>query len=205
MPKGETIRRVEIPLREDGTATIGVISDTHVPDRARRLDPTVMRIFKEAQVSAVLHAGDVAVRAVLDELGEFGPVIAVRGNRDWLLAKQLPLSIEAQVGDVTIGMTHGHGGWMRYFVDKYHYLRQGYRAERYRTYLRKVFPKARVIIFGHTHRPEYTWEDGALFFNPGAAGYPAFSALGRSVGILTVGPGEKVEGKIVMLQQSRVT
>ncbi len=187
----------------DGTATIGVISDTHVPDRARRLSPEALQIFRDAHVSAVLHAGDVAVGSVLEELGEIGPVIGVRGNRDWLLVKQLPMAVEVQVGDVTIGMTHGHGGWMRYFLDKYHYLRQGYRAERYRKFLRKVFPAARVIGFGHTHRPECTWEDGALFFNPGAAGFPVPGKLGPTVGILKIGPGEQVEGKIVKLERVR--
>jgi uncharacterized protein len=193
--------RIEVPLRDDGTVVIGVISDTHVPDRARRLHEAVIPIFKAAGATAVLHAGDVAVRSVLDELGEVGPVIAVRWNRDWLLASQLPLAVRVQAGPVEIGLAHGHGGWVRYFVDKFHYMQQGYRAERYYAFLGKVFPQARVIVFGHTHRPECRWVDGKLFMNPGAAGLPALARVGPSVGLLKIGPGDLVEGKIIPLEE----
>lgn len=192
--------RVELPVGPEGTLTIGVISDTHIPDRSRRLHPGVMRIFREAGVTAVMHAGDVAVGSVLEELGQLGPVIAVRGNRDWFLAHKLPLAARIQVGAVEIGMAHGHGGVMRYFLDKYQYIMQGYQVERYRAYLRSVFPEAKVIVFGHTHRPVCMWKDRVLFFNPGAAGFPALTDAGPSIGLLRVGPGDHVEGKIVGLE-----
>ncbi len=195
----ESIRRVELALGADGTIAIGVISDTHVPDRSRRLAPEIGRIFQEEGIGAVLHAGDVSVPSVLEELSAFGQVIGVRGNRDWLLVKRLPMAVEVGVGPVTIALTHGHGGYLRYFVDKFNFVRYGYRAERYQKTLHREFPDARVVVFGHTHRPECTWEWGTLFFNPGAAGYPALTALGSSVGILKIGPGDRVEGKIIRL------
>ncbi|HEY3344799.1 MAG TPA: metallophosphoesterase family protein [Anaerolineaceae bacterium] len=192
--------RVQIPLGPDGTLKIGVISDTHIPDRARHLHPGVMAYFREAGVGTVLHGGDVAVRSVLEELGHLGPVIAVRGNRDWLLAQELPLAVQIQVGDVEIGLAHGHGGMLRYFLDKYQYFREGYKVERYRGYLRRVFPEAKLIVFGHTHRPECVWKDGTLFFNPGAAGFPALTDVGPTIGLLEVGPGDAVRGRIVALE-----
>jgi putative phosphoesterase len=195
--------RLEIPLGEDGTVTIGVVADTHIPDRTRRLHPAVIPIFKEAGTTVVIHAGDVAVRSVLEELAKAGEVVAVRGNRDWALARQLPLTMRLQAGPVEIGLAHGHGGWVRYFVDKFHYLRQGYRAERYHALLHKVFPEAKVIVFGHTHRPECRWVNGTLFFNPGAAGNPAMNMLGPTVGLLKVGPGDHIEGKIIPLEEYR--
>jgi putative phosphoesterase len=74
--------------------TLGVIADTHIPDRARSLDPQLLSIFDAAQVKAILHAGDVCVPRILDELGEIAPVHAVRGNRDLWALRQLPLSLE---------------------------------------------------------------------------------------------------------------
>jgi putative phosphoesterase len=187
-------------MNADGTITIGVIADTHVPDRSRKLSPEIGRIFRAEGVSVVLHAGDVSVPSVLEELGVFGPVIGVRGNRDWLLARRLPLAVEVGAGPVTIGMTHGHGGMLRYFADKFNFIRYGYKADRYRRYLHCVFPDARVVVFGHTHRQECTWEWGTLFFNPGAAGVPALTKEGPSVGILKIGPGDQVDGKITRLR-----
>ena len=61
---------------------LGVISDTHIPDRARRLNERVIPVFREAGVSAILHAGDVSTPRVLKQLEEVAPVYATRGNRD---------------------------------------------------------------------------------------------------------------------------
>ncbi len=65
--------------------TLGLISDTHIPDRAAELNPRVLQIFEEARVSQILHAGDIMNQTVLDELAQVAPVQAVCGNRDvWI-------------------------------------------------------------------------------------------------------------------------
>ena len=64
--------------------TLGVVADTHVPDRARQINPDLLRVLRQAQVQAILHAGDVCSQVVLDQLGQIAPVYAVRGNRDWI-------------------------------------------------------------------------------------------------------------------------
>lgn len=56
---------------------VGVISDTHGVVR-----PGVHKVFEEAGVSLILHAGDVGGDEVLDELGLIAPVHAVFGNTD---------------------------------------------------------------------------------------------------------------------------
>ena len=107
------VERVEIPANQTGETTIGVISDTHVPDRSQRLSPAIGRIFREEGVSAVLHAGDVAVPSVLEALGEYGPVIGVRGNRDWLLASRLPMraaSLQCGFGRLASGPSSNDQG-----------------------------------------------------------------------------------------------
>jgi putative phosphoesterase len=105
---------------------LGIISDTHIPDRARRLHPQVLPLFREAGVSAILHAGDVSSPGVLKQLGEVAPVVAVRGNRDWVLMRRLPLIQQLTFGSISIVLTHGHGRWQEYLLDKADYLLNGY-------------------------------------------------------------------------------
>lgn len=66
-------------------ATIGLISDTHLPERRRTLPPALHAIFEG--VDLLLHAGDVGELRVLDELGEIAVVVAVHGNDDTLAAR----------------------------------------------------------------------------------------------------------------------
>ncbi len=165
--------RIELPLAPSEKIVLGVISDTHIPDRGARLHPAVIPALKAAGVSAILHAGDVAVPSVLAELGQVARVIAVQGNRDWLFRQNLPMACILSVGSVQIGLAHGHGGWRRYFIDKLQHFFEGYQSRRYHQELRKLFPEARAIIYGHTHHVDVTCQDGCLYFNPGAAGSPS--------------------------------
>ena len=88
---------------------VGVVADSHIPDRMRALPPTALEAL--AGVDAILHAGDICVQRVLDALAAVAPVYAVRGNRDLLL--RLPLDRELSFEVVKVGLTHGHGGWRR--------------------------------------------------------------------------------------------
>ena len=47
---------------------IGVVADTHVPDRVQNLHPALCQIFINAGVSQILHAGDICNQALIDEL-----------------------------------------------------------------------------------------------------------------------------------------
>ncbi|MDO8655790.1 MAG: YfcE family phosphodiesterase, partial [Nanoarchaeota archaeon] len=58
---------------------IGVIADTHIPDRAECLPKQVLDAFK--QVDMVIHAGDIVDLSVLDTLKSVcKDVHAVWGN-----------------------------------------------------------------------------------------------------------------------------
>ncbi|MCA9945325.1 MAG: metallophosphoesterase family protein, partial [Anaerolineales bacterium] len=62
---------------KDVIATIGLMSDTHMPQRWAALPPVLGHIF--ANVEMIFHAGDVGELWVLDELSQIAPVIAVHG------------------------------------------------------------------------------------------------------------------------------
>ena len=179
--------------------TIGVITDTHVPDRFNQISPDILSSLEKAKVDVILHAGDISSPAVIEILQGYAPVYAVQGNRDWAYLKSLPPEREINLAGVTIGLTHGHGGWRHYIEEKWKYIRSGYNFEHVRHYLVKQFPLAKVIVFGHTHRPENIWLNGQLFFNPGAA-YPCKETNYRAqLGLLRIFPDSRVEGEIISI------
>lgn len=183
----------------EAALTVAVIADTHVPDRVKTLHPFLVPTLLEMHPDLILHAGDICTPVVLETLRQVAPVEAVRGNRDWLFAHTLPARCTFNLNGVKVTLLHGHGTLREYLVDKWHYLRQGYRYERYARIVRKSAVDSRVIVFGHTHRPECRWEGDVLMFNPGSAsvgpnrnGYP-------SLGILKISEDGVVEGAIRFL------
>ena len=181
---------------------IGVLADTHVPDRRRSLHPDVLRVFQSARVETILHAGDVSTPSVLAQLEEIAPVHAVRGNRDWVALGHLPHYCRLNVAGVEIGLSHGHGRPLNYAIDRVDYLLRGYRLDLFRPRLLTAFPQAKVIVFGHTHRPLNHWEDGVLLFNPGSPHFPDRKDITPSVGILHINAEGEVEGEIRPLDGS---
>jgi len=177
---------------------LGVLADTHVPDRARGLHPDILPVFLEAGVDAILHAGDVSVPGVLQELEEIAPVHAVRGNRDWVLLRHLPHNQFLVFEGVDLVLEHGHGRWRNYLVDRTHYFIFGMQASRYRKRLLANYPQVRVIVYGHLHIPEISWVGERLLFNPGSASVPQ-KEYTPSVGLLKIRSGGDIEGEIIEL------
>ncbi len=128
-----------------------VLADTHVSaSGSRRLPAAVCAALDDVDV--VLHAGDVVEQWVLDELGARVPVHAVLGNNDHTLRGALPDRLELELAGVRVALVHDSGA------------RTG-RASR----MRRWFPDADVVIFGHSHAPLEEWCDGQLLFNPGSS------------------------------------
>ena len=67
---------------------IGLISDTHIPDRARILPTKVIEAFEDVEL--IIHAGDLTSPKVIEELEEIAPVMAVQGNMDRARGIDLP-------------------------------------------------------------------------------------------------------------------
>ena len=125
-----------------------VLADTHIPRRARALPEELVTYLAEADL--VLHAGDLLQPSLLDELSTRAPICAVRGNVD-PPEVELPETLELDFGGARIAMIHDSG-----------------RKEGRRKRLRKRFPEARAIVFGHSHAPFLEDEDGLLLLNPGS-------------------------------------
>src|SRR5438067_12618485 len=115
---------------------IAVIADTHLPRGARKLSQECLDVLAAADL--ILHAGDVASAAALEELRSLAPVHAVHGNVDEpALQRRLPARLVAEIGLVRIGMLHDAGP-------------AAGRAER----LLGAFPGCDAVVYGHTHLPE---------------------------------------------------
>jgi putative phosphoesterase len=128
-----------------------VLADTHIRRGSRRrLSDAVVAELEHADV--ILHAGDLLVPELLDELSGFAPVHAVLGNNDQELVGCLPEHLVVDIDGVRIAMVHDSGA------------RAG-RAGR----MRRRFPDAALVVFGHSHIPaDELGIDGQLLFNPGS-------------------------------------
>jgi putative phosphoesterase len=178
--------------------TIGVVTDTHIPDKVTELHPGIVPALRSAGVSHILHAGDICSRRVLKTLAEVAPVTAVRGNRD-LFAGPLSLVEQVEFGGVQVALMHGHGGWKKYLWDKWKFMLVGYRLERYLYLLSQAGPQAKAVVFGHTHHPAIFWHEGRLLFNPGSACAGYLNGDPPTIGLLHVYPDQQVNAEILPL------
>jgi uncharacterized protein len=130
---------------------IAVLADTHMPRGARRLPERCVELVAAAE--AVIHAGDFFAASALEELQALCPVVhAVHGNVDEeLLRRQLPAELEVEVGGRTVAITHDGGA-----------------AKGRLARLRRRFPSADAVVFGHSHLPLHEADAGFQIFNPGS-------------------------------------
>lgn len=181
--------------------TLGVLADTHIPDRVSQLNPQVFQRFREAGVAGILHAGDVSVPRVLEELEQVAPVYAVRGNRDIFYLRNLPIQIQLIFEGISIGMAHGHGTFSRYMIDKIHRKVYGRLVERYIKRMLQTFPDVDVIVFGHLHVPCNLHLEDKLLFNPGSTSLPWPRGSPATFGLLHLEPGKEPQGEIIEIRK----
>lgn len=193
-----------IELSASQTITVGIVADTHIPDRVNALHPDLLNQLKIHQVDYIFHAGDVSIPRVLDELGAVAPVYAVAGNRDILHRHQLPIHQRFLINNIRVLLTHGHVDPFHYWFDKFQYVLQGYRMDRYVRRLEKLAQDTDVIIFGHTHRAENREIRGKLFHNPGSVSIAIRPEIRISFGIIKFAPSGRATGATIDLTGHKV-
>jgi putative phosphoesterase len=120
-------------------------------------------------VDLILHAGDIGGEETLLKLAAIAPVEAVRGDHDPRL-RRLPLRRVLEVGGRRIALIHGNRSRL---VEEPVTLLATFTLGRLwprlglERWLRRQFPDADVIVYGHTHAARVDEVDGALVFNPG--------------------------------------
>ncbi|MGG1879130.1 MULTISPECIES: metallophosphoesterase family protein [Paenibacillus] len=150
-----------------------VISDTHLPIRARSLPEPLLKVLPGADL--ILHAGDWSDWSVYELLSRYAPVAGVAGNTDPpVIREKLGLTRIVEADTYRIGLVHGHIG-----------------SRSTEQNARSAFDQQPVdaIVFGHSHIPVHKRVDGILLFNPGSPTdrrrQPKFS-----FGILTTDNGQ---------------
>jgi putative phosphoesterase len=184
----------------DDRIRIGVIADTHIPDRVGALHPDILPTFKERGVELIIHAGDISSPDVIRQLEQVALVQAVMGNRDWWRFKNLPAVKVITIKEVRILITHGHGHFFSYIWDKFPYWIWGYKFERFVKKFSKLNQDFDIVIFGHSHRPENRVLDGRLYFNPGSAYDRLRNQSGPSIGVIEIRDWKAIRSEIIRLR-----
>ena len=142
------------------------MADTHCPEFADHLPERLFEILNGVEL--ILHAGDITGAQTLDELSRIAPVEAVSGDHDAALG--LPAVRELNVAGRRIAVVHGNRS---HLVEEPQTFIWTVTLGRYRPHrrlpaiLRRRFPDADVIVYGHTHRALIDGSRAPLVFNPG--------------------------------------
>ena len=137
---------------------IALVADTH-----NLLRPELLAFVEGAD--AIVHAGDICEKRVLDTLAAIAPLTAVRGNNDhgaW--ADALPVQTTVALGGIRLAVVHELPGL------------QGDPAA----------DGIAAVVSGHSHKPALETREGVLYVNPGSAG-PRRFRLPISAAMLTIG------------------
>ncbi len=158
---------------------IGLISDTHIPDRAKVLPQNVIEAFDD--VDLILHAGDLTSLKVIEELEEIAPVMAIQGNMDRVNGIDLPKARVIEAEGLRIGLIHGEV-YPRADSDQLLYLAKELNVD--------------ILVSGHSHQPKIEQKDGVLLINPGSPIVPRLAD--RTVMLLEIN-NKEVDVEIIKI------
>ena len=137
---------------------IGVISDTHIPERAVKIPETVFKAFEDVEL--IFHAGDLVSLDVLHELENLAPTWCVQGNVDRMCGLKLPKQEIIKIDGIKIGLDHGEV-YPRGDTQQLKYIGMEMGVD--------------VLITGHTHISFIKEVGKMLLLNPGSPTVPRMS------------------------------
>ncbi len=158
---------------------IGLISDTHIPDRAKEIPENVYSAFKN--VDLIFHAGDLTSLKVIEELENIAPVIAIQGNMDRVNGINLPTAKVLEAEGLRIGIVHGEV-YPRADTQQLLYLARELNVD--------------ILVSGHSHQPKIEQTEGILLLNPGSPVVPRLAD--RTVMLLEIN-NKEVDVEIVKI------
>lgn len=168
---------------------IAIISDTHIPARAKRIPEPFLKKIQDADTT--VHAGDFETAETYKQLEEHTDnLYAVMGNCDRF---QLPQSETFTKQTQEIGVYHGTGITPR-----------GHKPTLLDIARNKL--EVDILVHGHTHQQETTKEKDTILINPGSAtgvgggssttGNPKMSTLKVKEKVVEVKQLELIDGQI---------
>ncbi len=167
---------------------IGLLSDTHIPEVAQALPPQIAEAFRD--VDLILHAGDIYVPSVLDELERIAPVLAASGDDDLgdvLTDRRVKSKHVLKLEGQTLWLVHE-----RPCPYKFPSLQA-------RNSPGQNDPDAPdIVVFGHEHTTFIRDYGGVLFVNPGSPTFLNYRRGLGTVGILNIDSGQ-AQARILQL------
>ena len=158
---------------------IGLLSDTHIPDVEKSLPSEITKAFRG--VDLILHAGDIYDPSVLDDLEYIAPVLAARGDDDYLSAPR-----DERVQEKHVLKIEGHTLWL---VHERAYYFQSSWVQRKVPIGQEKYDFPDIIVFGHEHRTVERRIDNILFVSPGSPTFLGYRYGLGTVGILNIDSG----------------
>jgi hypothetical protein len=137
---------------------IGVISDTHIPERAQKIPDMVFKVFKD--VDMILHAGDLVSVDIIDQLEKIAPTRCVQGNMDRYYGLKLPKNEVITIEGHKLGLNHGEV-YPRGDTQQLKYI--------------AMELGVKILITGHTHWAFIKEFDDVILLNPGSPTVPRMS------------------------------
>jgi uncharacterized protein len=160
---------------------IGLLSDTHIPAEANELPSKVKEIFRG--VDLLLHAGDIYLPTVLDDLESIAPVLAAKGDDDYGATLR-----DSRVKEKHILNFEGRIVWLIHERPDYLDLKPLIRGHSKQDI--NAYPD--IVIFGHKHKVIVEEKDNVLFINPGSPTFLNYYRGPGTIGFLTIGAGKPI-------------
>ncbi len=151
---------------------IGLLADTHIPEAEKILPSELEEALRG--VDLILHAGDIYIPSVLDDLERIAPVLAARGDDDYG-----DVLTDRRVKEKHILKFEGQTLWL---VHKRPYsFALEWQKEMASKQDKSDSPD--IVVFGHEHRAAVQHLDDTLFVNPGS---PTFQNYCRGLGTIAI-------------------
>lgn len=181
-------RRVVLRARSGNELTLAVVADTHSHPH-----PMTASRIRALVPDAILHAGDIGDRAVLDELAQLAPLHAVRGNIDGGMPgvpDVLVLDVVAADSAPDAEADSASDAASAPRLLRILLLHIAVAGPRLRAEVARLATEhgASLIVCGHSHVPFIGRDRGIAMFNPGSVG-PRRFALPIVLGALTLSAG----------------
>ncbi len=174
---------------------IGLLSDTHIAWPKQGLPAQIKDAFRGVEL--ILHAGDIWISWVLNELEAIAPVLAARGDDD----------LEEDIGGDTritkrpVLSVEGLTIWVTHIKPRYGLInpKESPYTSMFNRQSQEPEDSPDVVVFGHTHFAEIENYKGTLLVCPGSPTLPSYIPKLGTVGLLTVKAGH-AEARIVQLE-----
>ncbi|MBI4303036.1 MAG: metallophosphoesterase family protein [Chloroflexi bacterium] len=172
---------------------IGLVSDTHVPVAARALPAELMKALEG--VDLIMHGGDIYNLSVLDDLQKVAPVLAARGDDDYvdcLKDQRVKEKHILKLGGQTIWLVHERPYYLNFQrwdsaepagSEERPESLNFQRSESVIPFIPSKDEKPDIVFFGHEHRVVVEQVYDILFVSPGS---PTFLHYQRGLGTAAI-------------------